>query len=279
MFYNYIFNGKVIDSDLSLYDNLFFSYGLKTKSINILKERMEFSTSRTVKSLSKPEWETYTNLIYSIVPFKCNLSKRLIFNVFMLDMITSYRGWRHYRGLPVRGQRTWTNSWSVFKSNWILRNFKLVCAKKNYGNIPVRDIKVASIAEYVNLTWKNQWEHEWVAAKSSRLRFKGNKNTIKIDIHAMANYQIMHPLKLKNLSKKQKQSFRKNYFSLGFDPGFTRPLLLELHNLLNSDDSSSSDLSSSSLVLKDERLNKKNAPKKKTEINKKVKKKKKSVWD
>ena len=29
----------------------------------------------------------------------------------------------------------------------------------------------------------------------------------------MANYQIMHPLKLKNLSKKQKQSFKKNYFS------------------------------------------------------------------
>lgn len=237
-------------------------------------------TSLAVKSLSKPNWELYLDTIYRIVPFKCSLIKRLTFNVFMLDMISSYRGWRHYRGLPVRGQRTWTNSWSCYKSNWILRNFKLICSKKNYGNIPLRDIKVATIAEYVNLTWKHQWSNEWVAAKNSRLRFKGNKNTIKIDIHAMANYQIMHPLKLKNLSKKQKQSFRKNYFSLGFEPGFTKPLLMELHNLMNLDENSNpQNLSSSSLVMKDERLNKKNAPKKKTEINKKVKKKKKSVWD
>ena len=278
MFYNYIFNGKVIDPDLSLYDNIYFTYGLKNKAVNILIERMEFNGLKPVKLLSKSDWELYTNIIYSIVPFKCNISKRLIFNVFMLDMITSYRGWRHYRGLPVRGQRTWTNSWSVYKSNWILRNFKLLCAKKNYGNIPARDTRVATIAEYVNSTWKSQWEHEWLAAKSSRLRFKGNKNTIKIDIHAMSNYQIMHPLKLKNLSKKQKQSFRKNYFSLGFDPGFTKPLLLELHNLINSDENNQ-DLSSSSLVLKDERSNKKNSPKKKAEINKKIKKKKKSVWD
>jgi len=280
LFYNYIFNGKIIDSDLSMYDNLYHTYGLKKKSVQILKERMEIDAKESIKSLSKSDWELYLNIIYDIVPFKCSILRRLTFNVFMLDMITSYRGWRHYRGLPVRGQRTWTNAWSCYKSNWILRNFKLVCSKKNYGNIPLRDIKVATIAEYVNMTWKYQWENEWVAAKNSRLRFKGNKNTIKIDIHAMANYQIMHPLKLKNLSKKQKQSFRKNYFSLGFEPGFTKPLLLELYNLMNSDENSNpQNLSSSSLVMKDERLSKKNAPKKKAEINKKVKKKKKSVWD
>ena len=179
--------------------------------------------------------------------------------------------------MPVRGQRTWTNAWSSYKSNWILRNYKLVVSKKNYNNVPLKDIKVATVAEYVNLTWKQQWDYEWLSAKNSRLQFKGNKNTIKIDIYAMANYQVMHPLKLKNLSKKQKQSFKKNYFSLGFDFGFTKSLLQDIY--LN-DSSNLDGLSKSSLIFKDDRLNKKNSPKKKVEVNKNIKKKqKKSVWD
>jgi hypothetical protein len=80
---------------------------------------------------------------------------------------------------------------------------------------------------------------------------------MKIDLYSMANYQVMHPLKLKNLSKKQKSSFKKNYFSLGFDPGFTKPLLNQLHNIDSDSNNSSSNLLGSSLVLRDERLNKK----------------------
>ena len=278
LFYNYIFNGKSLDSDFSLYNNIYFSYGLKKNAVSYVENRLEKNLHNNLKSLKKFEWELYLNCIYDIVPFKCSLLRRLTFNIFMLDIITSYRGWRHYRGLPVRGQRTWTNSWSCYKSNWVLRNYKVIASKKNYGNIPIKDIKVASVAEYVNLIWKQQWDFEWLAAKNSRLRFKGNKNTIKIDIYAMANYQVMHPLKLKNLSKKQKQSFKKNYFSLGFDPGFTKQLFQELHNV--NTDQNNQGLSSSSLILKDGRASKKNSPKKKTEVNKKLKKKiKKSVWD
>ena len=276
-----MFNGKVIDPEESLYSNVYSTYGLKKSALVFLENRMEMDLNELVKKLEKHEWEFFLESIYSLVPFKCNVLRKMTFNIYVLDMITSYRGWRHYRGLPVRGQRTWSNAWSTYKSNWVMRNFKLLLAKKNYGNIPVKDVKVASLAEYVNLTWKEQWEQEWLAARNSRLRFKGNKNTIKIDMYAMSNYQVMHPLKLKNLSKKQKQSFKKNCFSLGFDPGFTKPLLMELYNLLTLDETNNpQNLSSSSLIIKDSRSNRQNAPKKKAEINKKVKKKKKkSVWD
>ena len=54
---------------------------------------------------------------------------------------------------------------------------------------------------------------------------------MRIDLFSMSNNQIMHPLKLKKLSKKQKQSFKKNYFTLGFEFGFTRPLLYALHKV------------------------------------------------
>jgi hypothetical protein len=73
----------------------------------------------------------------------------------------------------------------------------------------------------------------------------------------MANYQVMHPLKLKNLSKKQKSSFKKNYFSLGFDPGFTKPLLNHLHNIEAGEESKNSNLIGSTIIFKDEKNTKK----------------------
>ncbi len=277
MFYNYIFNNKILDSEKTLYNNIYISYGLKKKAISYVNNRLEKNLNIKLKDLKKNDWEIFSVCLYSIVPFGLNIKKKNIINIYILDMITCYRGWRHFRGLPVRGQRTWTNSWSCYKSNWSLRNYKLLISKKNYNNVPIKDVKVASIAEYVNLTWKQQWDYEWLSAKNSRLQFKGNKNTIKIDIYAMANYQVMHPLKLKNLSKKQKQSFKKNYFSLGFDVGFTKTLLQEIYT---EEDNNLDGLSKSSLIFKDNRLSKKNSPKKKTEVNKNTKKKqKKSVWD
>jgi hypothetical protein len=104
---------------------------------------------------------------------------------------------------------------------------------------------------------------------------------MKIDLYSMNNYQVMHPLKLKNLSKKQKQSYKKNYFSLGFDPGFTKSLLNEVYNKEVSD-STQANLSGSSLVLRDERLNKKkNVKKKDINIKKpaKIDKKKKNLFE
>ena len=276
MFYNYVFNGLIIDSEKNLYNNIYITYGLKKKSIIFLKRRVENELLFNINTLDKQEWIFYLECIFILVPYKFSLKKRTIFNIYLLDIITCYRGWRHYKGLPVRGQRTWTNSWSCYKSNWILRNYKFYIAKKDYNNVPLKEIKVASIAEFVNCMWKQQWDYEWFSAKNSRLQYKGNKNTIKIDIYAMANYQIIHPLKLKNLSKKQKQSFKKNYFSLGFDVGFTKILMQEIYN---SEDYSTQSVAKNSTIFKDRRLNKKNSPKKKSEINKKNKKVKKSVWD
>ncbi len=280
MFHGYVINNKLIDPETSLYKNIFNSYGLGPKFINLIEQRIENTQDILIKDLNKNEWEQFLILSYDMIPYKSSIYRRKSLNIFMLDIITTYRGWRHFRGLPVRGQRTWSNAWSSFKSNWILRNFKLNNAKKFYGNVPMREVKVAHIAEQVNVLWKHQWEHEWVSAKHSILKFKGHPKTMKIDLYSMNNYQVMHPLKLKNLSKKQKQAYKKNYFSLGFDPGFTKPLLNEIYNSESSE--GSSNLSGSSLVLRDERLNRKKIVKKKEATVKKpvkAQKKKKSVWD
>ena len=37
---------------------------------------------------------------------KESLRVRLLINIYLLELLGTYRGWRHSRGLPVRGQRT-----------------------------------------------------------------------------------------------------------------------------------------------------------------------------
>lgn len=256
MLYKYYFNGKLIDPESSI--RIFFKdfFSLTSRLMKIMESRIENDLYVLIKELNKNELEQFLRVIYTTVPYTSSIYKRTKLNICLLDLATCYRGWRHYKGLPVRGQRTWSNAWSVYKSNYILRNFKLNRSKKFYLNVPLKEGNVAYTAEYVNFFWKMQWPFEWYAAKSSILRFKGHPSTMKIDLYSMSHYQVMHPLKLKNLSKKQKQSFKKNYFSLGFDPGFTKPLLNSIFNSAISD-SFESDLKGSKLVLRDERLNKK----------------------
>jgi hypothetical protein len=113
------------------------------------------------------------------------------------------------------------------------------------------------------------------------LNYKGNKNTIKIDLYSMANGQIMNPIKFKKMTKKQKQSLKKNHFSLGFDPGFTKPLLKELYQS-RIDPEHKSDIGSK-LIFRKLDIKKKKSNKKKIDIrakklaHEKKKKKKKSV--
>lgn len=252
----YFFNGILIDSDLSVKDFLKNTYGLKNKLLNIIEQRIENNSNDVLQNFDKNEIDQFLTLIYTVVPYNTSVLTRLKLNISLLDFLSCYRGWRHYKGLPVRGQRTWSNANAVYKSNYVLRNLKLKRSKQYYMNVPARESNVAYTAEYVNLLWKTQWPFEWYAAKTSRLKFKGHPNSMKIDLYSMANYQIMHPLKLKNLSKKQKQSFKKNYFSLGFDPGFTKPLLNSIFNSSISD-SFESDLKGTKLILRDERLNRK----------------------
>lgn len=101
---------------------------------------------------------------------------------------------------------------------------------------------------------------------------------MRIDLFSMSVNQIMHPLKLKNLSKKQKQSFKKNYFTLGFDFGFTRPLLYAFHKV---DTLEESPYKGALLIVREEKKHR-NVNKPKTvqkTTPKKSEKKKKSVWD
>ena len=151
------------------------------------------------------------NTLLSVTPNKKDLKKKNIFNIFMLDFINSYRGLRHSFGLPVRGQRTWTNAWSCYKSNLMLRQFKLKLSKRLYSSITISELNIAYLAEQINNLWRIQWDSEWKKAKKQRqIQDKKSKNYYKVDLKLIASG---------NVSVKNKK--KANYI-IGFDPGFTK---------------------------------------------------------
>lgn len=277
-----VFNGKIIQNNWSINDFLKNNWGVSKGLKHIFVSRFEYKNYFFIRDLNNYQWWIFLNFLYKVVPVRTNLKKRCILNLYMLDLINCYRGWRHYKGLPVRGQRTWSNASTAARCNILLRNYRVKMSRRCYGNLPLTEVSIALAAEQINLTWKIQWFDEWLSAKRNRLGFRGAPNQIKIDLYSMARGQIMNPMKYNKMSKKQRQSFKKNHFSLGFDPGFTKPLLTELYKS-RIDPDFKSNIQSQLLFKKYEQ--KRTKSKKKIDVKAKViahaakKKKKKSVWD
>ena len=140
------------------------------------------------------------NTLLSVVPENKDLKKKMIFNIFMLDFINVFRGIRHAFGLPVRGQRTWSNAWSAFRSNLTLRQFKIKISKRFYTSISINDLNIAYLAEQINSLWKIQWESEWKKAKRQRqIATKKSKSALNIDLSIIASANVNN----KNKEKKE----------------------------------------------------------------------------
>lgn len=200
-------------------------FGLNNYYKKKFMERLEIFDNVNFNLLNADKWVILLKLLNKIIPFNKSIKDRLLINIFFLDLIISYRGWRHSKGLPVRGQRTWTNAWTVYRNNLILREYKIIIAKKLYGNIPLENLNVTYLAEQINLIWKLQWENEWREAKKKRLvSMKSNFKVTNVDLYSMSKGVVDTTGNKKN-KKKVKNQFNKNLFTLGFDPGFTKALI------------------------------------------------------
>ncbi|MEK7169088.1 MAG: 30S ribosomal protein S13 [Patescibacteria group bacterium] len=102
-------------SGIELNDNLRIDYALTrikgigwTVSKTLLKA-LGFDLSKRVKELSPEDLNKISGKIEEF-PTEGDLSRRVRLNIGRLQAIGSYRGIRHTKGLPVRGQRTKTNA-------------------------------------------------------------------------------------------------------------------------------------------------------------------------
>ena len=88
-----------------------FGIGLVT-SQSILKSA-KVDLDIRVKDLKEDEVNKLRTLIEKNHKVEGDLKREILGNIKRLKEINSYRGLRHQRGLPTRGQRTKTNSRSV----------------------------------------------------------------------------------------------------------------------------------------------------------------------
>ena len=200
-------------------------FGFNKYSAKLFETRIEGFSIFNFEKFDSCKWLVLLKTLNFIIPPKKSIKNRLLLNIFFLDLIVSYRGWRHSRGLPVRGQRTWTNAWSAYRSNLVLREYKIIVAKRLYGSLPLDNLSVTYLAEQTNLLWKLQWENEWKEARKKRLvALKSNLRTASIDLYSMSK-GIVDTSGNKKKKNKVKTHFGKNLFTLGFDVGFTKALI------------------------------------------------------
>ena len=212
-------NGHILYSSCSLFEFFFKEpcYGFSKKMYNTVLSRIENRTEKRTKELKTSKLLTIYKLLLSSVPENKEFKKKMTCNIVILDLVNSYKGVRHSFGLPVRGQRTWTNAWSTYKSNLTLRQFKIKFSKRLYTSITINEMNIAYLAEQMNNLWKLQWDSEWKKAKRQRqVQSKSSRNLFKVDLKAIASGNVSPTNKKKQMG-----------YLIGFDPGFTKFVLKE----------------------------------------------------
>ena len=101
--------GVDIPNDKHVEIALTYIYGIGRKRSNKILEAVKIAPSRKVSDLSNDELNLIRDEI-SKYNVEGDLRREVNMNIKRLQEINSYRGMRHKRGLPCRGQRTKTNA-------------------------------------------------------------------------------------------------------------------------------------------------------------------------
>lgn len=102
--------GVDIPSDKVVWVALTYVHGLGRKSCLDILRATGIQPGRRAKDLTDEELARITTEIEKNYVVEGNLRRQVQQNISRLKEIACYRGIRHRRGLPVRGQRTRTNA-------------------------------------------------------------------------------------------------------------------------------------------------------------------------
>lgn len=101
--------GVDIPNDKAIVISLTYIYGIGLTSAKKILEVAKVDEQKKVKDLTEEE---ITRVRAEVAHYKVegDLRREVLLNIKRLQEIGCYRGIRHRRGLPVRGQRTKTNA-------------------------------------------------------------------------------------------------------------------------------------------------------------------------
>jgi small subunit ribosomal protein S13 len=102
--------GVDIPRDKRVEVSLTYIYGVGRSTATKILKRAEINPDTRVKDLTEQEISRIREVLEGNYVVEGDLRRELSINIKRLMDIGTYRGLRHRRGLPVRGQRTRTNS-------------------------------------------------------------------------------------------------------------------------------------------------------------------------
>ncbi len=89
---------------------LMYIYGIGRSLSNKILKIANISPDKRAKDLTEEEVARLSSVIQKDYKVEGDLRREIAANIKRLIEVGSYRGFRHRRGLPVRGQRTKTNA-------------------------------------------------------------------------------------------------------------------------------------------------------------------------
>jgi small subunit ribosomal protein S13 len=89
---------------------LAYVYGIGLVSAKKIVKATAIDVNKRAKDLSAEEVNRIREIIEKHYKIEGDLRREIMLNIKRLKELQTYRGLRHMRGLPVRGQRTKTNS-------------------------------------------------------------------------------------------------------------------------------------------------------------------------
>jgi small subunit ribosomal protein S13 len=85
-------------------------YGIGWKNVKKVLENSKIDAHKRVKEISEDEFKRINEVIEKSIKVEGELREEINENIKRLREIGSYRGFRHVKGLPARGQRTKSNA-------------------------------------------------------------------------------------------------------------------------------------------------------------------------
>jgi len=102
--------GVNIPDNKKIVFSLSYLYGIGVPSANKIVLEAKVDENKRARDLTSEEVNKLRDIIERNHKVEGELRREILFNIKRLKDINTYRGSRHQKGLPVRGQRTKTNS-------------------------------------------------------------------------------------------------------------------------------------------------------------------------
>ncbi len=102
--------GVVLPQEKRVEYGLTYLYGVGVNSAREILSKLKIDYNKRIKDLSDGEVAAIQRELATSYKTEGELRKEIMLNIKRLQEIGCYRGLRHKKGLPVRGQRTKTNA-------------------------------------------------------------------------------------------------------------------------------------------------------------------------